>query len=96
MGFKGVKTGRRTSKLAIAATVAVLGGAGCYLKRDDLGELFEGSLVERAAMGILQTTTSFTKHFTDPNSDKLLPDWPVPNYPPDAPCPPTMVLDLEK
>jgi import inner membrane translocase subunit TIM50 len=34
--------------------------------------------------------------FVNPSREKLLPDWhSIPNIPPDAPCPPTLVLDLE-
>jgi import inner membrane translocase subunit TIM50 len=34
--------------------------------------------------------------FINPSREKLLPDWhSIPNIPPDAPCPPTLVLDLE-
>lgn len=34
--------------------------------------------------------------FINPSRDKLLPDWhSIPNIPPDAPCPLTLVLDLE-
>uniref|UniRef100_A0A7S1BYC3 Mitochondrial import inner membrane translocase subunit TIM50 n=1 Tax=Corethron hystrix TaxID=216773 RepID=A0A7S1BYC3_9STRA len=36
-----------------------------------------------------------TEGFTKPHADKLLPDWPMPNVPPDLPCPHTLVLDLE-
>jgi len=44
---------------------------------------------------VLQINT-VAKPFTEPNREKLLPDWPfIPNTPPDAPCPPTLVLDLE-
>lgn len=36
------------------------------------------------------------KPFINPSREKLLPDWhSIPNIPPDAPCPPTLVLDLE-
>ncbi len=91
--FKGIKAGRRISSLAIAATVAAL----CYVKQDELGELYKGSLLDDAVNSIMKTTKSFTKRFTDPNSDKLLPDWPpYPHFPPDTPCPPTLVLDLEQ
>jgi len=33
--------------------------------------------------------------FSKPHSTKLLPDWPMPNVPPEMPCPHTLVLDLE-
>ena len=33
--------------------------------------------------------------FIDPNREKLLPDWPMPNVPQDLACPHTLVLDLE-
>ncbi len=34
--------------------------------------------------------------FINPSREKLLPDWhSIPNIPPDAPCPPTLILDLE-
>lgn len=37
-----------------------------------------------------------SKPFSEPNREKLLPDWPYfPNVPPGTPCPPTLVLDLE-
>eukprot|EP00613_Pedinella_sp_CCMP2098_P078602 CAMPEP_0171935042 /NCGR_PEP_ID=MMETSP0993-20121228/32538_1 /TAXON_ID=483369 /ORGANISM="non described non described, Strain CCMP2098" /LENGTH=409 /DNA_ID=CAMNT_0012575875 /DNA_START=65 /DNA_END=1295 /DNA_ORIENTATION=- len=37
-----------------------------------------------------------SKPFSEPNREKLLPDWPyIPNTPPGTPCPPTLVIDLE-
>lgn len=34
--------------------------------------------------------------YSQPSREKLLPDWhSIPNIPPDAPCPPTLVIDLE-
>ncbi len=96
MGIKDTKTGSRSSNLAIAAIVALVGGTSCYLMRKELRELYDGSFVEKAANSILHTAIPFTKKFTDPNSDKLLQDWSPGFMHPDQPCPPTLVLDLDQ
>lgn len=44
---------------------------------------------------LAQKVADAAKPYTDPFKDKLLPDWPIPQVPPDTPPVPVLVLDLE-
>jgi import inner membrane translocase subunit TIM50 len=48
-----------------------------------------------AAVGLKGLIDDFAQPFAKPHTLKLLPDWPMPNVPPNMPCPHTLVLDLE-
>ena len=60
--------------------------------------MFDGSspparAFESSGLGPMYRT--YFEGFIKPNRNRLLPDWPMPNVPPDLPCPHTLVLDLE-
>mmetsp|Transcript_25 Transcript_25/g.41 ORF Transcript_25/g.41 Transcript_25/m.41 type:complete len:455 (+) Transcript_25:170-1534(+) len=95
----------------IMATV-ILGSLGLlsvsgYLINDimnnphgDLGKQYYGSNLEKAVNVVYDYTVRPFNDMFYPASDKLLPDWPTApcyaNVPPGTPCPPLLVLDLEK
>jgi hypothetical protein len=46
----------------------------------------------RNQLAVYQKVGEMAKPFSQPISEKLLPDWPyIPNTPPGVPCPPTLV-----
>jgi len=47
-------------------------------------------------VGLKALYDNFADTFAKPHIDVLLPDWPMPNVPPNVPCPHTLVLDLEE
>mmetsp|Transcript_35759 Transcript_35759/g.82810 ORF Transcript_35759/g.82810 Transcript_35759/m.82810 type:complete len:432 (+) Transcript_35759:1-1296(+) len=64
-----------------------------YAKDTAIGKAAQESYAWR---WIVIQLDEISKPFSEPVRDKLLPDWPYfPNIPPDTPCPPTLVLDLE-
>ncbi|CAM9288322.1 unnamed protein product [Phaeothamnion confervicola] len=98
----GSGTGARKNSsgkvLGAAAAVGVVGGGLLVNKKgDELEKLYRGSPLEKGVDWCGKQIGKLTYTFTKPVSDKLLPDWPpMPNVPPDTPCPPTLVLDLEE
>ena len=64
-----------------------------YAKETAVGRAAQESFAWR---WVLAQLDEISRPFSEPVRDKLLPDWPFfPNIPPDTPCPPTLVLDLE-
>ena len=64
-----------------------------YAKETAIGRAAQESFAWRWVVAQLD---EMSKPFSEPSREKLLPDWPFfPNLPPDHPCPPTLVLDLE-
>ncbi|TMW55667.1 hypothetical protein Poli38472_010549 [Pythium oligandrum] len=58
---------------------------------DTLGATFLGDIYTFFANQIAE----LAKPYTEPSKEKLLPDWPIPQVPPDTPPVPVLVLDLE-
>lgn len=89
-------SGSSSSRLPVGLLVVGAAAGVGYSQRESLGKLYAGSPIEQGVNWVFGKVAGVVKHFTDPNSDKLLPDWPLPNMHPDTPCPPTLVLDLEE
>ncbi|CAN0264489.1 unnamed protein product, partial [Discosporangium mesarthrocarpum] len=92
----GLEGAARSSKsrmgkgLLITAGVAAAVGAIWHFKEQEVRALYRDSVLDRVVNWVMMA-----KPFTDPSREKLMPDWPPPQAPPDIPCPPTLVLDLE-
>eukprot|EP00428_Durinskia_dybowskii_P068374 CAMPEP_0170390376 /NCGR_PEP_ID=MMETSP0117_2-20130122/19114_1 /TAXON_ID=400756 /ORGANISM="Durinskia baltica, Strain CSIRO CS-38" /LENGTH=430 /DNA_ID=CAMNT_0010646419 /DNA_START=125 /DNA_END=1420 /DNA_ORIENTATION=+ len=87
----------------ISALVGITG----YLMNEVVGnpkgriaQTYSGSVVEQILKTIHRNTFGQFSQLMEPSSDSLLPDWPTaPCYaevPPGTPCPPTLIIDLEK
>lgn len=66
----------------------------------ELGKLYYGSVLEKQINDIYKYTSGSINGIYDPFTDKLLPDFPdspfYANVPLGSPCPPLLVLDLER
>lgn len=89
--------------LGLTAAVGVTGYAVSDIKsnpKGTLGKAYYGSVVEDAVNLIYKYTIGRFNEIFEPVSDKLLPDWPTApcyaNIPPGTPCPPTLIVDLER
>ncbi len=80
--------------LAFFGVPVVAGGLVWAVTGDStLGDTVRRSFVYQ---WISAQASEIARPFSQPNREKLLPDWPYfPNVPPGTPCPPTLVLDLE-
>ncbi|KAG5180496.1 NLI interacting factor-like phosphatase-domain-containing protein [Tribonema minus] len=87
----------RSRYLWPTVTLAVIGGGALAwrLWHDDIAALYRRSPLHAAGRWVNAQLAEIARPFTEPSSDKLLPDWPPSELPPDTPCPPTLVLDLE-
>lgn len=65
-----------------------------------LGTAYFGSGVEVAVNFVYKNTFGRFNKIFEPTDDKLMPDWPTApcyaNIPPGTPCPPTLIVDLER
>jgi hypothetical protein len=87
-------------------SMAVLGVSGFLINdinsnpKGSLGQAYHGSPAEKFFKTLYENTFKHVDSIFYPSSDKLLPDWPnapfYANVPPGTPCPPLLVLDLEK
>lgn len=89
--------------IALSALLAALGYSVNEIVRNPkgtLGTAYYGSAFEGAVKTVYKNTLGRFDEIFEPSSDKLLPDWPTApcyaNIPPGTPCPPTLVVDLEK
>jgi len=84
----------------------LLGGIGYGVNdilrnpKGTLATAYKGSAVESTVKALYNLTLGRVGEIFEPMSDKLLPDWPTApcyaNIPPGTPCPPTLIVDLEK
>ena len=65
-----------------------------------LGAAYNGSFIDTNLRAIYTATLGHFDDINEPITDKILPDWPTApcyaNIAPGTPCPPTLIVDLEK
>ena len=105
----GSGSGTSTNKYFMGGLIgisAVLGLSGYAINEiksnpnGQLGKAYSGSNFEKAVNFIQDTFLGKVNDLFDPVSDKLIPDWPTApcyaNVPPGTPCPPLLIVDLER
>ncbi|KAJ1436672.1 NLI interacting factor-like phosphatase-domain-containing protein [Ochromonadaceae sp. CCMP2298] len=103
------KAGKKETYMLTAVMVSCLGvlGVSGYLINDissnpkgSLAQAYHGSLLQKVGKLLYDNTLGHMDSIFYASSDKLLPDWPTApcyaNIPPGTPCPPLLVLDLER
>ncbi len=65
-----------------------------------IGTAYYGSFIDTNIKAVYHATLGHFDDINEPISDKILPDWPTApcyaNIAPGTPCPPTLIVDLEK
>jgi import inner membrane translocase subunit TIM50 len=86
--------------LASIAGIVLSAAEISYHPKGALAQLYEGSMLQKALNYAYRNTIGRADAIFEPASDKLMPDWPTAkiyeNVPPGTPCPPLLIVDLER